>query len=261
MLEPDPNHPLHNIEEMYALFEPSDELDIKVAKDIGPNKKSLVVVDNFYKYPDKVREFTLKREKLSDPKLLSYLPGVRVFCPTRCVQMRTKHIFTELCFDKEIWGREFNRDVYEDEWDKAGYMANVINDVTLLRSPDGIIPHQDTYETEWPNMPAQFGAVIYLNTPEECQGGTNLWSFDGTMSLKGKGPTGIVKSDEDATEEEVFGSIHKQLYETSDRWKVEHEIEMVYNRMALYEADNLHSQNVDLGMFTDYDRVNQVLFM
>ena len=40
-----------------------------------------------------------------------------------------------------------------------------------------------------------------------------------------------------------------------------HEFEMVYNRMALYESRVLHSQNVDLGMFTEYDRINQVLFM
>ena len=44
-------------------------------------------------------------------------------------------------------------------------------------------------------------------------------------------------------------------------WKIECDVEMVYNRMFLYQADVLHSQNVDLGMFTDYDRINQVLFM
>jgi len=36
---------------------------------------------------------------------------------------------------------------------------------------------------------------------------------------------------------------------------------MAYNRMVLYQADTLHGQNVDLGMFSDYNRINQVLFM
>jgi hypothetical protein len=35
----------------------------------------------------------------------------------------------------------------------------------------------------------------------------------------------------------------------------------VYNRMVLYQADVLHSLNVDLGMFADYNRINQVFFL
>ena len=83
------------------------------------------------------------------------------------------------------------------------------------------------------------------------------------MSLPFKGPTGIEAPsyDQDSmTEEEIFDHIHWSLF-NNDRWRVEHEFEMVYNRMALYESRVLHSQNVDLGMFTEYDRINQVLFM
>ena len=45
-------------------------------------------------------------------------------------------------------------------------------------------------------------------------------------------------------------------------WKVEHEFEMVYNRMIMYESDVLHSPNADPTMFKDgYDRINQVVFL
>jgi hypothetical protein len=44
-------------------------------------------------------------------------------------------------------------------------------------------------------------------------------------------------------------------------YKVEFEAEMKYNRMVLYQSDVLHGMNADLGMFTDYHRLNQVFFL
>ena len=46
-----------------------------------------------------------------------------------------------------------------------------------------------------------------------------------------------------------------------NRWKVEFEAEMKYNRMVLYEASILHMQNWKEGMFPTYDRINQVFFL
>ena len=249
----------------FTMFDLSDDLEVKVLKDIGPQKKSVVVIDNFYKDPDSVRQLCLDSHKRNDPGLLSYLPGERVYLETSAVKQKIKHVFDDLCFDTNIWsgGRWQNKEWYEREWGRAAFMCNVINDKTLLAKPDGIIPHQDKYDLSMPPLFTQFGAVIYLNTPEECAGGTNLWSFDGQMSLPFKGPTGIEAPsyDQDSmTEEEIFDHIHWSLL-NNDRWRVEHEFEMVYNRMALYESRVLHSQNVDLGMFTEYDRINQVLFM
>tara|TARA_B100001109_G_scaffold64059_1_gene52383 strand:+ start:40 stop:852 length:813 start_codon:yes stop_codon:yes gene_type:complete len=249
----------------FQMFELNDDLEVKILKDIGPQKKSVVVIDNFYKDPDAVRQLCLDSNKRDDPGLLSYLPGKRTYIETTAVKHKIKHIFDDLCFDPEIWGGGYwqNKEWYEREWGRSAFMCNVINDETLKAKPDGIIPHQDKYDLSMPPLFTQFGAVIYLNTPEECAGGTNLWSFDGQMSLPFKGPTGIeapAYGTDIMSKEEIFEHIHWEL-NTSDRWKVEHKFEMVYNRLALYESKVLHSQNVELGMFTDYDRINQVLFM
>ena len=251
----------------FTMFDLSDDLEVKVLKDIGPQKKSVVVIDNFYKDPDSIRQLCLDSHKRNDPGLLSYLPGERVYLETSSVKQKIKHVFDELCFDTDIWGGGLwqRKDWHDREWGRSAFICNVINDRTLMDKPDGIIPHQDAYhmELKMVNSLTQFGAVIYLNTPEECHGGTNLWSFDGQMSLPMKGPTGIEPphySIDSMSEDEIFDHIYTELH-NSNRWKVEHEIEMVYNRMALYESKVLHSQNVDLGMFTEYDRINQVLFM
>jgi hypothetical protein len=46
-----------------------------------------------------------------------------------------------------------------------------------------------------------------------------------------------------------------------DSYIKEYTAEMKYNRMFLYQAEVLHGQEVDLGMFTEYDRINQIFFM
>ena len=247
------------------MFHLSDDLEIKIQQNIGPQKKSVVVIDNFYKDPDAVRQLCLESKKKTDPGLLSYMPGHRVFIETAEVRKKLYPLFEELCFDTNIWGggNWQNLRWFQAEWQKCAFICNVINDKTLADKPMGIIPHQDAYRLQMPPLNTQFAAVIYLNTPEECAGGTNLWSFNGEMSLPYKGPTGIhepSRPQETMTGEEIFEHIHWSLHH-NEEWKVEHEFEMVYNRMALYESQTLHSQNVDLGMFTDYDRINQVLFM
>lgn len=246
------------------MFEVNDELDVKIAVDIGPQKKRAVVIDNFYKNPDEVRQLCLDSKKITpeeNPELISSLPGNRVFVDTREVQYNLEKVFFMLCFDPDLWERPFDVNYFQAEWDKTGFMCNVINDSTLLRNPNGIIPHQDSYPMRM-NLQGQFGSVIYLNTPEECAGGTNLYSFNGQMTLPDRGRTGIpVPENEDSmTDAELFKHI-KGNVDVSPEWTIEHEFEMVYNRCILYEADVLHGQNVDLGMFTDYDRINQVLFM
>jgi hypothetical protein len=47
----------------------------------------------------------------------------------------------------------------------------------------------------------------------------------------------------------------------TDKWNVELEFEMVYNRMIMYEADLLHAQWYAEDAFTNCDRIAQVLFL
>tara|TARA_A100001035_G_scaffold202018_1_gene162275 strand:- start:213 stop:926 length:714 start_codon:yes stop_codon:yes gene_type:complete len=237
------------------MFELSKELDIKVASDIGPNKKNAVVIDNFYANPDEVRNLCLQSKQITsedNPGLIGNLPGNRVFIETEEVSKNLKNLFLMICSDFYLWQRPFNVTAFNSKWDGMGFMCNVINDSTLLNNPSGITPHQDSYPGEHIALDTQFGSVIYLNTPEECTGGTNIYSFDGRTTL----PYG---SDIEQQCGKSFDDINSGLKKYP--WKVEHEFEMIYNRCILYEADILHGQNVDLGMFVEYDRINQTLFM
>ena len=83
-------------------------LDVKIAVDIGPQKKRAVVVDNFYKNPDEVRQLCLDSKKITpedDPGMISSLPGNRVFIETEEVAEKLEKVFFMLCFDPDLWER------------------------------------------------------------------------------------------------------------------------------------------------------------
>ena len=243
-------------------FELNDSLDVKVFQHKG---RGAVIIDDFYKNPDEVRKLALTEPISDDEKLVSGFPGWRVFKKFEFLDTRIYDLFLDLCFDNDIWNAKSLGDVagFDINWEKAGFMVNILNDSSLMKDPLAIVPHQDAYTgVKEPGLPNfQFGANIYLNTPEECAGGTAWYSFDGEMSIPKREISGIpVPPNADKlSNREIFNHVKKHTL--GPRWKLEHEFEMVYNRMVMYEAEVLHGQSVDLGMFTDYNRMNQVLFM
>jgi len=250
------------------MFEVNDELDLIVLTNIGPEQRSAVVIDNFYKNPDEIRQLCLNSPQVTfqdNPELISGLPGNRVYIETEEVTNKLKSTFRQLCSELPIWKHKFDEEVFDKVWTRqnSAFVCNVVNDKTLLHHPRGIIPHQDYYRQESPvEEKTQFGCVIYLNTPEECKGGTNLYSYSGKMSLPKSNTDELYyrEGEEDFPKDNLFRHIRSQLDSSTD-WKVEKHFPMRYNRCVLYEADVLHGAIFDLGMFSDYSRINHVLFM
>ncbi len=241
------------------MFELNKEFDITLVSDIGSEKRNALIVDNFYKNPDEVRQYCLdspKKTSETHPGLISGLPGHRVFEDDPRVAEQLKDQFSRWR-DEPIWRspRLTNLKSWDDAWNRTGFMCNVMNAETFDKGTG--IPHQD-------NIDITFGSVIYLNTPEECAGGTRLYSYKNCMSLYAPDivETGSLyvrdhfNVDDTDKSRDWFDGSHED-----SPWKVELEFEMVYNRCILYEADLLHSQWYSKGMFTDYDRICQVLFM
>jgi len=228
------------------MFELSDVLDITVVGDIGIDKRSAVIIDNFYQNPDEVRSI---RGQGNLP-ISGGMPGNRVYLDTPEI-WNVKPIFDELCFDEDIWGRPTDRDKYESSWGSASYMCNFITDDTIKSNPVGLIPHQDTYEKN--PYPNQFAVVIYLNSPHECNGGTSMWSYEGQMTIS-------------ESLDPYLYQVRNESYDTiqsimDEKFKREHLLEMKYNRAVLYPTDVLHSAELKLGWFNEYPRVAQILFL
>ena len=280
------------------MFEPNEDAEVVVVKDI--KGRAAIIVNDFYKDPDEVRELalSLQHKDKSESSLVGGFPGGRSFLDTLEVKEKLYETYLELCTNK-LWeipdrgtgaigfeedvsnwptdgsfkppiikkNRPFNVDDFESNWNNQRFMANVTNDDLLIKDPLHIMPHQDYWEDEEPTY--QFGSVIFLNTPDECLGGggTNLYSYRGEMYVPNRMKMFDVTMESwmkecltKETDIEKFKYL-KSKVDGGELYTVEFEAEMKYNRMFLYPADVLHMANVDLGMFTEYNRINQILFM
>lgn len=228
------------------MFELSKEVDLTVVSDIGPEGRCALIIDNFYQDPDAVREATFDLEMRNDSDLLAGLPGWRVYAEDFRVKQNLKPLFDNLK-KQPIWKNKIDDQVWDSNWDKTNFLCNVMNSET--RDVGGGIPHTDSFDVH-------LGAVIYLNKPEECNGGTRLYSLDGRQSASSV-------DDRDAFRHLYNEYLKKKWEEDCNHpdWKVEFEFEMVYNRCIVYEADLLHSQWYDESAFTEHFRIAQVLFM
>jgi len=247
------------------VFELDNNFKVTAFKDI--NGRSAVIVDDFYRDPDEVRE--LAKSLTFEVELKGGLPGIRKSLDTPEVKEKLYDVYFNLC---DMYFGNFDEIEFKKNWDVQGFMINITNDTSLKVNPlTAVIPHQDY----WPNLPTgghtlQFGSVVYLNTPDECAGGTNLYSWNDEMSITLDTATEWKTSQEthfdilspvlsSMSDEDKFNLLKDRL--ESFNLKVEFKAEMKYNRMLLYQADVLHSPEIDLGMFTDYNRINQVFFL
>ena len=60
------------------------------------NGRTVIIIDDFYKNPDEVRNLALTSERRRDPKLINGLPGSRVFIETDELKKNVKPFFDEL---------------------------------------------------------------------------------------------------------------------------------------------------------------------
>lgn len=264
------------------MFELNENIEVSI-KTIGPQNKKIIIADNFYKNPNEVRNLAINLDSTKDPALTHSLPGSRIFQRNSQIRENLKPFFDNYCLNNSIWNKNIDEEMYESQWDNVGFMCNVLNYDSVVENTWKSIPHQDFYkdtipvnennqaflvgsenEEEIEDYP-QFGVVIYLNTPDECAGGTNLFSYNGKMTLPRNVLNYIVNDLPDdfrmlERKEQIYPTIMKWL--NSDmQWKVEYQSEMVYNRCIFYESDTLHSHNIQPGMFTNYNRLNQVFFL
>ena len=59
------------------MFELSDELNVIAINEIGPENRSAMLIDNFYKNPDEVRNLALRLPKREDIPLVNHHSGTR----------------------------------------------------------------------------------------------------------------------------------------------------------------------------------------
>lgn len=232
---------LKNIINEDEIFEINDNYHVTVEEFEGVK---VVVVDDFYKNPHDVRQLALDIPASYNRRIRGNNPALRVNAFYELSSMAwiydqlSRQYFPEITqfYDAEYFQRSFMN---------ATFMVNVMQTKDL----PPVCPHMDN--TSGVNL----ASTIYLNTANECNGGTSFYSFGGKTYY----------DDPSVTHTLDVGGKHPVTEYINDSvmdWKMIGMVPMIFNRMVLYNQAVLHSAYVKPHMFVgDMYRLNQQFFI
>jgi hypothetical protein len=214
-----------NIINEREVFEINDNLELTVVT-VGPSKSKIVIVDNFYKNPMAVRDLALAIPPTYNRRIVSGLPGGRI------------DAFYQLDHFADVYNKMI-RDVYLPVQEQlstsnhqitaifknATFCCNVISSEELVPTN----PHVDRRDKY------SFASGIFLNTPDECAGGTSFYTYKGKQ--EGPNPKSVPTT--------------TYITDSDGDWELIYLAEMKFNRMVLYEQNILHTAYIKPDMFTN----------
>jgi len=198
-----------------------------------------VIVDNFYKNPDLVRQLALSIPPTANKRIRCGNPALRINAFYDLDSM--SGIYDQLL--RTNWPNVFNSVHHQAihlSFQQATFMVNVMKSIDL----PPMAPHVDNPSD------VNFASTIYLNTPDECAGGTSFYKFNGSTSNR----SGHI-------DKEKTKIIDHYLTDSVGDWEMIGMAEMVYNRMVLYNQNALHTAYIKPDMFVDTYRINQQFFI
>ena len=134
MFEPSPHLKVFkdNIDEMHWYT-----LEDGIYYDSRKIIKKPIVIENFYKDPDKVRQFALESDLYTDKDRLAGAIGRRVWRQEPEVMDELdfclSDVFKQMC-THEDWHIEFDEEHHKDKWRSMRFVVNVINDDEIVAS-------------------------------------------------------------------------------------------------------------------------------
>ena len=240
------------------IFELNDWRSKGVSKSIGELDAPLIVIDNFYKNPDKVREFALSCPFSKSEFKNNASPGVRCVLPIE--------------WDINEVGKTFFRYWFEEKlninypFKKLTPACFTMIDTAEPMKPLQTYPHIDINFFNGEDLgdagTAHVALIIYLNKPDECKGGTGIYKSvqsDCTI-IKNKEHFMEYHDKQMALEKR---SKRKTNVNGGDRnWKLIEKIDMKYNRAIFYPTNLFHHPIWDKKMFNNPNyRFTQVGFI
>lgn len=231
-----------------AVFEVNSEYELSVIE-LEPERARIAVVDNFYKNPDLVRDLVLTIPPSTNDRICNNLPygadsgRINAFYTMDHLGPAYDEIV------KKVWPKiyqQYQPDYFLESFKQATFMVNVMTSTNLPPR----LPHVDSADKRL------FASAIYLNTPEECAGGTAFYTF-GDKLYASDIETPARTIDVAGTQ----ASDHFTIDDCGD-WKRVGMAEMKYNRMIIYSQNMFHSAYVKPEMFVNGTyRLNQQFFV
>ena len=101
-----------------------------------------MLIDNFYKNPDEVRELAFKLPKREDINLINHHSGTRSVYETEELRKNTERLFKELCYDEQFWGRPTDQEYVEKNMAVMPFLVDWMNQDTVAKQPLQLLPFQ-----------------------------------------------------------------------------------------------------------------------
>ncbi len=231
--------------------------DVTVER-VGAGKHRVVLVDGFYKHPDRVVELA---------RSLSYVgggngnfPGVRAL-----MSVDTRHLIGAT---GELWGERLESfDAFHP---------------VIFSGLQGGIPLNNGQRQ--PHLDPGVSALIYLNPSDQCTGGTGLYRHKLTGLEKlplqptaeiaqlavrcGINPESL-KTTQGYTafqDNIIFNPLfaargNDYVNEGNDFWERIYLVEMKFNRMVVFDGRQFHSQHLKETDYREHSRLNQLLYL
>lgn len=223
-----------NLEEEIEFFSPNEDLKVKV-EEIYAGKK-IVIIDNFYKYPDKIQELATNIPGTYNPAIIAGVPGSRVDASYYLSFL--KDMFNEII--NHVYFPTTKEYDCSSHLEKATFCVNIIKDTNILPRQ---FPHIDGAEN--------FAASIFLNSQENCAGGTSFYTYKGEI-------TPVNYPDKDLFSDRYSGYVQ----ENCNDFKKIYTAEMKFNRLILYNRNLLHTAYIPHNSFNiEIPRINQMIFL
>ena len=215
---------------------------------LGDSNNMVVVIQDFYKHPEKVRDLVLstpypiwKSSETSRNFIDYYDCRHFIDVPFTHAQLMVQAIAKEV----------LHIDIRTHEVNLITNLFKLMSEQPLDSQPH---PHDD-----W----LRVAAILTLNTPEECSGGTAFYrKKNPKMDFMPTAPGAYDKAYEkiypadEAWEDgsSYFNEIYEEYWERLDM------LPMQFNQLVIYPGVFFHGAWHEQNAFKDYFRVNQVMF-
>jgi len=219
-----------------------------VLTELGNSGNKVVVVDNFYVHPEKVRELILStpypiwKHNENSRNFTDYY-DCRHFMTVPYPQ--AQHLVQMIARDV------LHIDILNADVNLVTNLFKLVNDQPKGGQPH---PHDDA---------VQVAAILTLNTDDECSGGTAFYKHRDPEYLHmppnqtdyEKEYGAAYPDDQDWEDGTNYFNVNYQKY-----WDVIDVVPMKFNRLLIYPGVFFHGAWHEHNAFKDFYRVNQVMF-
>jgi hypothetical protein len=186
------------------------------------SKCNLIVIDNFYDEPLKVRDFALSQKYITE----DYYPGKR----------------SEISFSNE----NIKNKIEEIILPFAGKIIKfVCNDHT---NSNGKFQYTTSHDRSWihADIHTDWGAIVYLTPNAPLSSGTGFYK--------------LIDSNIDENTETNYNNLCRMYRNDMTKWKLVDNVGNVFNRLIIFNSKRFHSSMDYFGTNINDGRLFQVFF-